>query len=270
MDGIKGSELTELVARRLREHSSSVKSIPTLADFCHVTATTAAGWMGSSKPLGGLPTLHLWHFLDALKIDQPELRKLRRDYPFGAYVGELLAYGVVSMEEARGFGISTRKEGDDALLGEGAIFRAARGEGRISKERFTYDELIANYGDELQEAKKRLQEKVAGWNELLAPSSPSVTSSTPEETPTSTRIEALFEELIGRITASEKPRIVEIAEMAEVLLNALGVANRALYGLTPAERSKLREMMGEGGMFALSNAVAMLCSERARGKGIDK
>lgn len=59
-----------------------------------------------------------------------------------------------------------------------------------------------------------------------------------------------------------------ISGVAEKLRAAHAATEMALNDFTPAERSLLREEMGEL-MFELSNFTAWLCSERARQSGME-
>jgi len=231
--------LTSLLVERLRNNPSAVK-IDVMASFCGVKPATASGWLGGNKPLGGLYTLRLWHLLRAAGIDSPELVRAEAEYPLGAYIGRLLAFGAMSMKEAC----------ELCKVQEGAIFRAARTEGRLSKCAKSLDELQAEYGELLEIAEMGLREKL-GKPPVVVPAPPVAQVETGRSN-----------DEVARLLRSQ-----DIVTTAEKLAVALAAAKHALTDYTPAERARLRSLMGERGMFELSNAADQLCSERAFNEG---
>jgi hypothetical protein len=249
-----GDGLRKLVAARLKEHRATIDPVE-LAAFTKMKVDAANSWLSGGQPLGGMVTLRIWYFLDALRVDQPELQRARKRYEYGAYIGELLAYDVVSQEDAGAFAESTLGKGPVQI---GAILSAARAEGRgFAKPTYEYEELVRDYGDKLIAARNALRQKLG-----VPIDKPTRTTKAAEVTPAPTPAAPSNP---GKTMDVVEPVVREqlVYELAQ-RLSELGVtAQYALAVLTDEERALLRTLTGKSGIFDLSNALNRLSSTRA-------
>jgi hypothetical protein len=251
---LTSKELTNLVVERLRANPLAV-SYEVIADFCDVKRPTVAGWFAGAKPLGGLYTIKLWHLLAVTGIPSPELEVARSKYPLGEYIGRLLAFDVITMERALKI----------CKVKENAIFLAARTEGTLSRCTKTFQQLVDEYDETLKMFEEDLRSKIG------SPSTASQVARVEEslrgDSVVSERgdLVSRVEALLGAHGAHSRQELV--FQVAKELLAALVAANMAVTDFTPEERTKLRSLMGQQGMFELSNTIERLCGERAFNRG---
>lgn len=244
--GISGDELTRIVVQRLRENASRF-DLKHVADFCDVEPTAVAKWLGGGKPLGGLYTIKLWFFLDQAGVSSPELDEIRRRYPEGEYLGRLLAFKVLTMEEVCALAPQEKR------VGEGTIFRMVRNEGRPTKWKPDLDELQVAYGERLDETVEGFMKKLGRGSSVQEPNA--LRSGSQEVTPPTSSL--------SQDSPVAMPRIELIRGIAETLQLANVAAHAATTVLSPEERELLRKLMGPKGMFDFSNAVDTLTTEFA-------
>ncbi|HEU4914453.1 MAG TPA: hypothetical protein VFT16_03570 [Candidatus Saccharimonadales bacterium] len=189
----------------------------------------------------------LQHMLAVLGIASPELDLVP---DFGRYVGRLMAFGLITLTQAR-----------DILGGvhEGAVFQTIRGERDPwgddieKKPRRTLDELMMLYGGSLAEAEERLRSRFAKLGYPAAGTF--LPAATPMTVPTQASPDA----------PSKFQFLLESARTLGSILPLL--RHLASDACTPEDRASLRNLLGEDGMFELSNLVNQLCGERARNTG---
>jgi hypothetical protein len=226
-------ELGDLLIARLR-HAKLRDHL--VARFTQSADSTANGWRTDKdpKPPRGERLNRLWHLLHFAGVDSPELLELPE---FGRYLGELMAFGVISIEDAR------RICGG---VGEKAVLDTIRGTGQPAKPQYTVEQLKEKYGDSLQQEKEEWRTKV---RVLPAPSVNRLTTQLPTlPAPAAAHV--------------PNPFILDLAMRLSALLPLLNYANSD--AVSPKERDQLRQLLGQDGMFAIATAFQALNSERVR------
>lgn len=157
---MNGDKLITTLADRMKDHRGEIDA-EQLANFAGVTPATAYGWFGKTKPLGGVLSIKIWHFLAACGISSPELDEVEKVNPYGYYIGRLLAFGVISVRDACEI---CKKDGG---LRKNGVFRHARGESKSEPEEpaLTLTELKELYGASLQEAEGKLRAQLGNKHE---------------------------------------------------------------------------------------------------------
>lgn len=222
---LSADELTDRLVARLRAQPEAIHP-GVIRDFCDVVLNTAREWFSKGRPLGGLTTLRLWHLMEAAGFDSPELQRIRREYPEGEYLGRLLAYRIITMNDAKNIaGVSK----------EGGVFRGIRFEGRLSSMKLTYLQMVEAYGSRLEAAEQSLRQKVGG----RASSQP----------PTEKR------------SVLDRRDVFQLSKLLESAMPTMRVL--VSDDATDELRAYLLELMGRQGMFELGNLVHELSSWRA-------
>lgn len=237
---LKHEHLWPIVHARLREYmAASDWDIETVASGTGSAPDTVIGWLGNDKEPNGERLIKLWHLLAASGCDSPELKRLGAP---NFLCGQLLTFGVVSLEELHEIiGVTNAQ----------AVLRMLRGSEPM-RWHHDYNELNELYGDQLTEALTRVQKQ-------------GVTSTVKAVVPT--------EQLPSLPEAGELAAIMSASADKLLITAALLGAVRPLVShlnsddCTPQDRSKLRSLLGDDGMFELSNHFHALCSERARNDG---
>lgn len=240
------------VQPRLRDFVTK-HDVAALCDFIGVVPGTIQTWAKGTHPAQGVNLIRLWHFMAAAEYDSPEMDTL---HPYTRYVGELLAHSIITIDDAGElFGVKTIQSTHQHL----------RGMHQTAQPAFQVDELKGLYDEQLQKEKQKLRDQLLG-----------ITGS--EETETMVRgpsAPAVMPEplAIASEVAPVPPNDLQFARnkeagimtLATLLSSALPLArNINSDNCTPADRSRLRDLLGEGGVFELSNILNALCSERAR------
>src|SRR5215469_16762213 len=87
------------LADLLRQRLVSSKLTPEqVADFCNSSPSTVRDWIDGKKPPRGQRLNYLWWLLATIGFESPELDEIPE---FGRYIGELLAFDVIDLEEAQ-------------------------------------------------------------------------------------------------------------------------------------------------------------------------
>ena len=250
---LTGDRLTAILTERLLENPH-VASPSVIAEFCGVRRKTVEKWLDrSSKPIGGVSGLGLWHLLETAGCDSPELAKIRQEYPLGEYLGRLLAFRVLKEDEVCGLA---------QVKKVGAILRAVRDEGRLIRVKSSLEELHLAYDGRLRTAEAKLRQKL----NILPVAEP--VSSRPrviENVPSDTSVK-----LVPALLESEAARQFLLLDVSRTLAAALVAANFAIENFTPAERERLVGLMGGDSMLLLSHAADRLCSDRAYQNGVSE
>lgn len=241
-----------LLQPRLQTYVAN-NDVAVLCDFIDVVPTTIQTWAKGTHPAQGVNLIRLWHFMAAVGFDSPELDSLN---PYTRYVGELLAYSIIPIDEASQlFGVRTVQSTHQHL----------RGMHQIARPAFGLDELMALYDEQMQKEKQKLREQLSDIPGL-------------QETDTMVRgpsaSAAVPEPLVSKTSTAHVPpnelqfarnKDAGIMTLATLLSSALPLARDINSdNCTAADRSRLRDLLGEGGVFELSNILNALCSERAR------
>jgi hypothetical protein len=232
-------ELTDAMVRKLRETFGLIP-VGVVSEFCGVEIDAAAGWFGRKRPLGGLSTLRLMYLLLAAGVKLPEHDEIRDTYPLGEYIGRLLAFGVLTMDEVSEFSGKVR---------DGAIFRAARAEGTLAECSYTLAELKATYQEELFAKAEALMEKLPGQPAEV------------EEEKPSGEVPVMSRPAVGGLVSGD-PEDDYLAALAAMIAAMHPEVVRA-QALTPERRARLRTLIGEQTLFAVSTGLNRLGSLRA-------
>jgi len=282
---LNADDLTNLVMQRLRDHSATfLPMAPVIAQFCSVRLEPIGTWFvnPTAKPLGGIITLKLWYLQQQMGLDCPEIEAVTVASPYGATIGKLLAYDVITPEQAR------------ALCGgvkDNAVLKGARGS-RIASPQLTIAQLQQRYRVDLQAAIETLQEQ-AGKHQpaglQITPATPDhqvepVSEASPSEPAVSLSSEKLIELLAARLNLipetlqaaiamqtapvqADPPAVTQhqlIRDIAATLAQAHVDVKYALEVLTPEEQAFLKRLVGDELPFNLKNALAALCGSRAK------
>lgn len=148
--GVSSKRLITLTARRLQRNNDKI-DLYLVAYFCKRQIDAVNGWIRSGRIDGGT-ALKLWHLLEVAGVSSPELAGIRKSKSRGEYIGRLMVFGVISMDEARQIGGDVNAE---------AVFAAARDERDFHKPNFSYEELVEMYDDKLDQNIQMLK----GWME---------------------------------------------------------------------------------------------------------
>lgn len=239
---LKHEQLWPVVHTRLREYmTASNWDIEAVATGTCSTTETVAGWL-SGKEAAGERLIKLWHLLAALGCDSPEMEQLGRP---NFLCGQLLTFGIVGLDELQEvIGVQNPQ----------AVLRMLRGSEPM-RWHYPADALTELYGDQLNEALARLPQLGVKSAVTLVKSVASTK-----------RVPSLA--AAGKMAESMGAGNEKLLITAAILSAALPLV-RYLNSddCTPEDRSKLRSLMGEAGMFELSNHFNSLCSERARNTG---
>ena len=231
--------LAVLLIKRLRE---SGLDLDLVIQFTGADPFTVKRWPEGTRPTGGR-AISLWHLLAAAGIDSPELDAIS---DFSRYLGALLAYQVISLDDARAI---------CKVQQASAVFAVARGERRPANATRNYDQLVQEYGERLEKARGELQKKLAGAHGTSTPKA---------ETPTPMATEPAQAE--PAITASSVSPDLSAREAADRVVAALVLLN--MLAESPQEyRETVRRLVGPHVAFDLAVAANLFCSERALTQG---
>jgi hypothetical protein len=227
-------ELGDLLVARLRRTDLGDYVV---AKFTDSANSTVDGWRRDKdpKPPRGERLNRLWHLLHFAGVDSPELQELPE---FGRYLGELMAFSVISIEDAR------RICGG---VGEKAVLDTIRGTGQPAKPQYTVEQLKEKYGDSLQQKKEEWRTNVRVLPALSA-----------------SKLTTQLQPTLPAPAAAHvsNPFILDLAIRLSALLPLLNYANSDV--VSPKERDQLRQLLGQDGMFAIATAFQALNSERVR------
>lgn len=232
---VPSSQLWSIVRPRFREYiSTNGQRIGLVAHVTSSSPITVKRWLANGEP-NGERLIKLWYLLAALGCESPELNKLDS---FNRLCGDLLTFGVMSLDDLQ------------AMMGvqhKQPVLMMLRG-GTPLRKLLSYAELRDAHADQLDQLRK---EVLDAWG---------VQSSDPQALPAEKEVH----EIVTALSTGGDTLLVTAA-----LLGALLPLARHLDSddCTPQDRSKLRSLMGEDGMFELSNHFNRLCSERARSNG---
>lgn len=215
------------------------------------TVGTIGGWLVNDSPPVGVRLIKLWHLLDALGYESPELYHLN---PANIYYGQLVAYGIMDLDEFCNDVLDGTKSQNGLKVLRGQEPMAPKLGLKELKE--LYDEVLA--------------EKVAALP-LIKPSTTPEVVTAPVTVPAEVTVEA---------SAQAEPQAMSTVEaMVPQVLFAMdpGLALAVLAGaalplarhllsddFTKEQRSEWRKLAGTETVFALSNAFGGLCGETAR------
>lgn len=211
-----------------------------VCEFTGASTTTVRRWVTNKNPAKGSNEIRLWHFLLAAGYEFPELRI--DEWSF--YLAQLLAYSVITAETATE--LCGVKNSQDTLL----IMR-----GRLPMHpAATLAEMQEMYDEQLRVAMSRLQESLSVVGGLSLPPLPSASAEVEAHAPA-------FDVLVPVLAAMIK--------------GMMPYAQLALKSWTPAQRARLRELVGDE-LFELANnthnlaqILGALNSERSRAQHLE-
>jgi hypothetical protein len=228
----KSEQLWPLVLPRLRSYQESHNwDVGLVTSVTNSTVKTVTGWLNGQPP-NGERLIKLWHLLAAVGLESPELAKLPA---FNRYCGELLTFGVTTMEELQEIcNVGMPK----------SILLMLRGKPPMHPQ---YD--LAEL-KELYEA--RLQARRAELMSAPLPEAGPERIEPPSGAPSPARSKG--EHLITYAASMLKGVLPLVRQLNSEQSSAV-------------DRSGLRDAVGNDDMFELSNILNDLCSERARDHG---
>jgi hypothetical protein len=227
-------ELGPLLIERLRQAGLKVDVI---MDFTgrKNRATVTTEWLDKGRPPKGEILNRLWHLLAAAEVPSPELEKLEKSSPFGFYLGKLLAYSVITA--------------DDALTMCGikypqGVLEIIRGDKMPVSAIFSVEELQQEYDEQLRVAVAELAENLGQGTS--AQQAPVAKIAPADSTPSNSDPMVL-------IAAS---KIAAVAPFVTFLLQA-----------SDEQRADLRKWLDADLLFLISTGLNRLCSPTAFNKG---
>lgn len=238
---------TDQMARRVVGRLRGAKLDQYLvAAFTGGKPSTVHGWLHKDSPPRGEMLNRLQVLLYTLGVPSPELDRVT---PYGLYLARLMAFNLVTIDEAQ------------LLVGAGykqAVFETIRG------ERDPYDEAVVTRPTEsLQILKERFDVPLAEAEEKLRKR-----FADPETSPGDITRD------VGGITPQPQqnngPTVTPaghdqfLAQVASKFAALIPLARHLLEHGSAEDRQRVRQLMGDGAMFDLSNLTIELCSERAR------
>lgn len=242
----------EAALPRLRASIEAGLPIERIAEFCKASEATVIGWAKNEHPAKGERLLRLWHLLSFVGNDSPELKAMK---PLQGFVSELFAFGVIDAVRAcEIFNLTPEKPS--------YMYHILRGS-EVLKPRYTYEELVTMFGEELSVHKQVFRED--GLDER---STTLVNADVEPQQPPSTELEAVQSGVIH----SDAPNAVVFGGDPKILLASLvsairPVANALLSDQFSAEdRSDFRDMVTPEVLFEVQNTLEALSSERIRNK----
>ncbi|MFZ2494468.1 MAG: hypothetical protein WAW60_01675 [Candidatus Saccharimonadales bacterium] len=231
----------ELQAKLLPRLQVSHLTDQQVAEFCGVATITAHDWRRGKTPPNGERQIKLWYLLELDGANSPEVKTIP---PLQAYVRQLFALGIMDMPTVmEAFRLSKSQ----------SVYYALRG-GKLMSPSVSLDDLKEMYESTLQTTKLRFV-RLRGEDGAAPDVSerPVVTAKPNRVTVTSPQI------------SLESDPVLMLASLLGAALPMIRHLNSD--GATPEARSRLRRLMGDGGVFELSNHFNALCSERARNQG---
>lgn len=217
--------------RRLQPALAQFAESGDLQLVCEFTGSayrTVQGWVANKRPVKGEREIRLWHLLLAVGFEFPELRI----DAYNHYLAELFAYSIVTMDEVQQ--LCEVKNPQTAL-------QILRGQPPMHPA-MSLEQLQEMYDEQLSEAKAVLSRRLEVEAAQALPALPPAVEEVQLEVPTFDQVPVL----------------------AKLLQAILPLTEQALAAWSPEQRAHLRELVGGEGMFALSNNVNALCSERTR------
>lgn len=256
--------LHDMVTKTMQSNARHL-SPQQIADFCGLSEKTVAKWLQKKgKPLGGITAIQLWYFLTVAGYIEPSvMERVQEINPYGAYLGKLLAFRVISLEEAA-------KE--VCHRNPNAVLRAARGENKgfdssnASEPELTLGELHDMYDEQLQAAVDELRARVPASDAPFLPITHAEQQAHPAsiETPPAVTTPQIQELPAHHTVPSDSAGVGRdfVAQLAQYLgRDAVGVKYLIEHG-TEEERKFFRELL-EDVLFKLSTQLNRLCSTRA-------
>ena len=206
-----------------------------VCEFVDAATKTVRRWESDENPAKGGNEIRLWHFLLAAGYGFPDLAI----DAFNFYIAQLYSYSIVSLEKATELcGVRNTQTTLQIMRGQPPMH-----------SKVSLDELKSTYEDALQDAKRDLQQKLRVFDANTLPQLPKASAEELAEAPA-------FDVLVPVLAAMVK--------------GVLPLATLAVESWTPAQRSRLREQVGDelfdlaNNVYVLSQFLSALNSERAR------
>ncbi len=230
-------KLGPLLVKRLQEGQFDPDVI---ANFLGATPLTVHYWFTNTHQPRGAAMNALWHFLATVGVDSPEIDQLPS---FSKYLGQLLAFSVISLEEAQEI---------CGLKNPQGVFKVTRGQQQPSHPLYTAEELQEAYDSVLQAAMEKLRASTE-----TAEAAQTVVQETRQEEP-----DVPVPVLGTKIQPAESTQL--ILQVSSMLGAVHPLVQYVLSdACTDENRAQLRELLGFETVFTLSNALNRLCSTRA-------
>lgn len=254
------SELGPLLMARLAKVNQLPDGQPLLIEmreFVGVERDTVMRWLREpTKHPRGEKLNKLWHFLQAAGIDSPELKKLQETHAFGAYLGMLMAYGVITLEEAVDY---------CGLTSEQSALQVIRGGQRPVEPKESLEGLRAIYEEELDRLVGELSERLANLRSGSESTSSSVEVRIPLPPVMVSKPKA---ELSVPIQSESGDGNTDfILDLAAAIAQLHVKVLYALDALTSEEIALVRKYANSNVLFDLSNALNRMGSTRALNDG---
>lgn len=239
-----------LLTKWQRHHEDIPRSV--VVYFCQTDQYRVGEWLDGTRKPEGIKTVKLWHLLEVATGYSQELSAVRASYPLGEYIGRLLAYNVVTSHEAREICGGVKSE---------AVIRAIRGQGTLLRPTKDIEELQKEYGDTIEERTSALRRWLRGESLPKEPLRPVSESNGSREMLQSVSINSEADEAQAPTApAGSGDRMALINQLARQISDGGIAARIALEELAPDERRSLHKLLGDRGLFSISNAMNNLAA----------
>jgi hypothetical protein len=217
-----------------------------ITQFVDAAPRTVQDWAHARQPAKGVRLIRLWHFLAAAGYESPEINEMPE---FNRYLSELFAYGVVTHEEATELcGVHKPQ----------AALRAMRGQPPMHPA-FTVEDMKGLYDQRLNEAKESFSRQLKKGS---APPAKRAIAAVPSAAPPREPTPPVSSGTEGVVPLGSKNPVMTAATLLSAALPLVRYINSDRC--SAADRDFLRTLMGDDGIFELSNHFNSLCGERAR------
>ncbi|MGF7228717.1 MAG: hypothetical protein ACQR33_01910 [Candidatus Saccharibacteria bacterium] len=242
---LPGEEFTKEIAKRLRSKYGKIDP-KVVAKFCGNEPQTVSDWFGGYRnPAGGLTTLKLAYILKLLGSKSPELQVIQEERPFSAYLGELMAFDIIKMSEARAFA---------GGVGEGAVMRTIRGAALFRRQNTLRE--LAQFKEEHPDLEEYLQMAIQELKkDLGVATEEGAPVAEPEPAPESERTsepEPIIEEPVATILTPE----FTLAEVVSALIDQLGITPELLAEQVNGAMPQLPSVFSPDTVFAEPTPIA--------------
>lgn len=249
--GYDPDTLAALLLTRWQNHYEEIPH-SVVVYFCQTDQRHVGEWLDGARKIEGIKAVKLWHLLEVATGYSQELSAIRASYPLGEYIGRLLAYNVITSDEAREVCGGVKNE---------AVIRAIRGQGTLLRPAKGIEDLQKEYGDIIEERTSALRRWLRGESLPKEPLRPvSDTNGSHEMLQSVSTNSEADEAQAPTAPAGSGDRMALINQLARQISDGGIAARIALEELTPDERTSLRKLLGDRGLFSISNALNNLAA----------
>lgn len=245
---MRASDLFRDVRFRLGKYLKQSGDVQFASEFVGATPASVHAWAKGKRQTEGVKLIKLWVFLREAGYASPEFEKMQ---PFNKLLCRLLAYSIITIEEVQQIvNVARSSTAIQVMFGR-----------KPANPSMNVDDLDDLFGEQLVKAEQAFSQRLDELGFAIKTGEPAdeakLGAPLVEAKPVSTHVPE------GLVTTTRDD--ASIMTLATLLSAALPLArNINSNRCTPEDRSRFRDLMGDGGVFEISNILNALCSERAR------